>query len=64
MNLAKRLGQPEAAASVEPKMPDFCTGHGIGAEIEVTLPKMINDAYERVLFPDVRYRFVIGVATL
>ncbi|MGP9501139.1 NAD(P)-dependent alcohol dehydrogenase [Specibacter sp. AOP5-B1-6] len=45
-------------------MLDFCAKHGIGSEIEVIRPEQINDAYERVLASDVRYRFVIDTATL
>jgi uncharacterized zinc-type alcohol dehydrogenase-like protein len=46
------------------EMLDFCAEHGIGAEIEVIAADRINDAYERVLASDVRYRFVIDTATL
>jgi uncharacterized zinc-type alcohol dehydrogenase-like protein len=46
------------------EMLDFCAGHGIGAEVEVISADRINDAYERVLASDVRYRFVIDTATL
>jgi uncharacterized zinc-type alcohol dehydrogenase-like protein len=46
------------------EMLDFCAEHGIGAEIEVIAADKINDAYERVLASDVRYRFVIDTATL
>ena len=45
-------------------MLDFCAEHGIGAEIEVIAADQINEAYERVLASDVRYRFVIDTATL
>lgn len=46
------------------EMLDFCAEHGIGAEIEVIGATQINEAYERVLASDVRYRFVIDTATL
>ena len=46
------------------EMLDFCAGHNIGAEIEVIAADKINEAYERVLASDVRYRFVIDTATL
>ena len=46
------------------EMLDFCAEHGIGAEVEVIAADRINDAYERVLASDVRYRFVIDTATL
>ncbi|MGI5429644.1 NAD(P)-dependent alcohol dehydrogenase [Streptomyces sp. CA-179760] len=46
------------------EMLDFCAEHKIGAEIEVISADEINEAYERVLASDVRYRFVIDTATL
>jgi uncharacterized zinc-type alcohol dehydrogenase-like protein len=46
------------------EMLDFCAEHGIGAEVEVIAADRVNEAYERVLASDVRYRFVIDVATL
>ncbi|MGY1727937.1 NAD(P)-dependent alcohol dehydrogenase [Geodermatophilus sp. SYSU D01062] len=46
------------------EMLDFCGEHGIGAEVEVIPADRVNDAYERVLASDVRYRFVIDTATL
>ena len=46
------------------EMLDFCAEHDIGAEIEVIAADKINEAYERVLASDVRYRFVIDTATL
>ncbi|MFJ7621936.1 NAD(P)-dependent alcohol dehydrogenase [Rhodococcus erythropolis] len=46
------------------EMLDFCAEHGIGAEIELIPASDINDAYERVIKSDVRYRFVIDTATI
>ncbi|MCX4703274.1 NAD(P)-dependent alcohol dehydrogenase [Streptomyces sp. NBC_01373] len=46
------------------EMLDFCAEHGIGSEIEIIPAEKINEAYERVLASDVRYRFVIDIATL
>ncbi|MFF2345630.1 NAD(P)-dependent alcohol dehydrogenase [Pseudarthrobacter sp. NPDC058119] len=46
------------------EMLNFCAEHGLGAEVEVIPAEKINDAYERVLASDVRYRFVIDTATL
>jgi uncharacterized zinc-type alcohol dehydrogenase-like protein len=46
------------------EMLDFCAEHHIGAEVEVIPADRINEAYERVLASDVRYRFVIDVTTL
>lgn len=45
------------------EMLDFCAAHGFGAEVEVIPATKINEAYERVLASDVRYRFVIDAAT-
>ena len=45
------------------EMLDFCAEHGIASEIEVISAAQINEAYERVLASDVRYRFVIDAAT-
>ena len=45
-------------------MLDFCGEHGIGSEIEVIPVTAVNEAYERVLASDVRYRFVIDASTL
>ncbi|MFI1162443.1 NAD(P)-dependent alcohol dehydrogenase [Streptomyces sp. NPDC020801] len=46
------------------EMLDFCAEHGLGAEIELIGAAEINDAYERVVASDVRYRFVIDAATI
>lgn len=45
------------------EMLDFCAAHGLGAEVEIIPASKINDAYERVLASDVRYRFVIDAST-
>ena len=46
------------------EMLDFCADHGIVSDIEVIRIDQINDAYERMLRSDGRYRFVIDMATL
>lgn len=46
------------------EMLDFCAEHGFGAEIELISADRINEAYERVLTSDVRYRFVIDTSTI
>ena len=46
------------------EMLDFCAEHGIGAEVEVIDADRIDEAYERVVASDVRYRFVIDASTL
>jgi uncharacterized zinc-type alcohol dehydrogenase-like protein len=46
------------------EMLDFCAEHGLGAEIEKIDADQIDEAYDRVVASDVRYRFVIDVATI
>jgi uncharacterized zinc-type alcohol dehydrogenase-like protein len=46
------------------EMLDFCAGHGIAAEIETIGVEQVNEAFERVVASDVRYRFVIDTTTL
>ena len=46
------------------EMLDFCGKHGIASDIEKIAMDQINTAYERMLRSDVRYRFVIDMATL
>lgn len=46
------------------EMLDFCAQHGVSAEVEVIPIEQINAAYERMLRSDVRYRFVIDIASL
>jgi len=46
------------------EMLDFCAEHGIVADIELIRAEQINEAYERMLKGDVKYRFVIDSATL
>jgi len=64
------LGRKSIAGSViggiaeTQEMLDFCAGHNIVSDIELIDIKDINTAYERMLKSDVRYRFVIDIATL
>lgn len=46
------------------EMLDFCGAHGITADVEVIKMDEINDAFERMLKSDVKYRFVIDMSTL
>jgi uncharacterized zinc-type alcohol dehydrogenase-like protein len=46
------------------EMLDFCAEHGITADIELIPIQQINEAYERMLRSDVKYRFVIDMASL
>ncbi|MES2459608.1 MAG: NAD(P)-dependent alcohol dehydrogenase [Armatimonadota bacterium] len=44
------------------EMLDFCAEHGVTSDVEVIPISYINEAYERMLKSDVRYRFVIDIA--
>ncbi|WP_304168726.1 NAD(P)-dependent alcohol dehydrogenase [Lonsdalea britannica] len=46
------------------EMLDFCGEHGIVSDVEMINIQQINDAYERLLNSDVKYRFVIDMASL
>ena len=46
------------------EMLDFCAAHGIASDIEIIRMDEINEAYERMLKRDVKYRFVINMASL
>lgn len=46
------------------EMLDFCAEHGITADVEVIPIQRVNEAYERLLKSDVKYRFVIDMASL
>lgn len=64
------LGRKSVAGSViggiaeTQEMLDFCGEHNIVSEIEIIKMQEINDAYERMLKSDVRYRFVIDMQSL
>ncbi|MGH8716106.1 MAG: NAD(P)-dependent alcohol dehydrogenase, partial [Burkholderiales bacterium] len=45
-------------------MLDFCAKHDIVSEIEMIPIQKINEAYERMLKSDVKYRFVIDITSL
>jgi uncharacterized zinc-type alcohol dehydrogenase-like protein len=46
------------------EMLDFCAGRGIASDVEVIPIQRINEAYERAVRSDVRYRFVIDIESL
>lgn len=46
------------------EMLDFCAEHGYGSDVEVISADQINDAWQRVVNSDVRYRFVIDASTI
>jgi alcohol dehydrogenase (NADP+) len=45
-------------------MLDFCAEHGITSDVETIPIQDINQAYDRLLKGDVKYRFVIDMASL
>jgi uncharacterized zinc-type alcohol dehydrogenase-like protein len=45
-------------------MLDFCAAHGIVSDIELIPIQKINEAYDRLLKSDVKYRFVIDMKSL
>ncbi len=45
-------------------MLDFCGEHGLTSDVEVIPISQVNEAYERVIQGDVKFRFVIDMATL
>jgi uncharacterized zinc-type alcohol dehydrogenase-like protein len=57
-------GSPIGGIRETQEMLDFCAERGVTPEIEVIPMAGINDAYERMLRNDVRYRFVIDMSTL
>ena len=46
------------------EMLDFCGQHGITSDVEMIRIDDVNEAYERLLKADVKYRFVIDMASL
>ena len=46
------------------EMLEFCAQRGIAADIELIAMDQVNQAFERTIRSDVRYRFVIDMATL
>lgn len=45
-------------------MLDFCAQHQVESDVEVIPIQQVNEAYERVLRGDVKFRFVIDMASL
>jgi alcohol dehydrogenase (NADP+) len=46
------------------EMLDFCAGRGVVADVEVVRADQLNDAYDRMVAGDVKYRFVLDTSTL
>jgi uncharacterized zinc-type alcohol dehydrogenase-like protein len=57
-------GSPIGGLPETQEMLDFCAEHGVKPEIELISAGDVGDAYGRVERSDVRYRFVIDVATI
>ena len=65
INQRRRLtGSSIGGIAETQEMLDFCAGHRLAADIELIPIQQINEAYERMLRSDVRYRFVIDMASL
>ena len=57
-------GSPIGGIRETQEMLDFCGKHNITADIEVIPIQKVNEAYDRLLKADVKYRFVIDMASL
>ncbi len=57
-------GSPIGGIAETQKMLDFCGAHSITADVEVIPIQKVNEAYERLLKADVKYRFSIDMASL
>jgi uncharacterized zinc-type alcohol dehydrogenase-like protein len=63
-NRRSLAGSPIGGIAETQEMLDFCAQHGIVSDIEMIPIQQINEAYERMLKGDVRYRFVIDMKSL
>jgi uncharacterized zinc-type alcohol dehydrogenase-like protein len=57
-------GSPIGGLRQTQEMLDFCGEHGLTADVEVIPIQKANEAYERLLKSDVKYRFSIDIASL
>jgi len=57
-------GSPIGGITETQKMLDFCGKHNITSDVEVISIQKVNEAYERLLKADVKYRFSIDMASL
>ena len=57
-------GSPIGGIAETQQMLDFCSQHNITADVEVIPIQKVNEAYERLLKSDVKYRFSIDMASL
>lgn len=64
MNRRSLAGSAIGGIRETQEMLDFCGEHGIGADVEIIPIQKINEAYDRLLKGDVKYRFVIDNSSL
>jgi uncharacterized zinc-type alcohol dehydrogenase-like protein len=57
-------GSPIGGLPETQEMLDFCSAHSVTADVEVIPIQKVNEAYERLLKADVKYRFSIDMASL
>jgi uncharacterized zinc-type alcohol dehydrogenase-like protein len=57
-------GSPIGGLPETQEMLDFCGAHNVTADVEVIAIQQVNEAYERLLKSDVKYRFSIDLASL
>jgi len=57
-------GSPIGSLAETQEMLDFCGKHSITSQVEVIPIQKVNEAYERLLKSDVKYRFSIDMASL
>jgi uncharacterized zinc-type alcohol dehydrogenase-like protein len=57
-------GSPIGGIAETQEMLDFCSKHNITADVEVIPIQKVNEAYDRLLKSDVKYRFSIDMASL
>ncbi len=63
-NRVRLMGSNVGGTKDTREMLDFCARHGIGADVEVIPMQRINEAFDRTVRNDVRYRFVVDMASL
>ena len=64
LNRRSLSGSPIGGLPETQEMLDFCSAHNITADVEVIPIQKVNEAYERLLKADVKYRFSIDMASL
>ncbi len=57
-------GSPIGGIAETQEMLDFCGKHSLTADVEVIPIQKVNEAYERLIRSDVKYRFSIDMASL